>query len=164
MVKQEVQSLVGSGTVKATTMDQVTSSTADGRQVEIIPVKLIYPQGPEWKTKNEDSCPWQLQRGNYSQAVSSSNTSTGGIDVISLRTLLAAGSQRQCSIGSLDVKSVAPFRSASSRCTLIKPPQLAVSLGGGPAWNSVGSYWCALWIGRVAWGLDGLSGSATGSH
>jgi hypothetical protein len=61
VVKQEVQSLVGSGTVKATTMDQVTSSTADGRQVEIIPVKLIYPQGPEWKTKNEDSCPWQLQ-------------------------------------------------------------------------------------------------------
>ena len=65
--------------------------------------------------------------GNYSQAVSFSDTSSGGIDAVSLRTLLAAGSQRQCSIGSLDVKSVAPFRSASSRCALIKPPQLAVT-------------------------------------
>ena len=160
VVKQEVQSLVGSGTVKATTMDQVTSSTADGRQMEIIPVKLICTR----KAPNGRRKARIVARGNYSQAVSSSNTSTGGIDVISLRTLLAAGSQRQCSIGSPDVKSVAPFRSASSRCTLIKPPQLAVSLGGGPTWNSVGSYWCALWIGRVAWGLDGLSGSATGSH
>ena len=90
VVKQEVQSLVGSGTVKATTMDQVTSSTADGRQVEIIPVKLICTR----KAPNGRRKARIVARGNYSQAVSSSNTSTGGIDVISLRTLLAAGSQR----------------------------------------------------------------------
>ena len=110
----------------------------------------MHSQSSEWKAKSDDVCLY------YSQAVSSSDTSTGGIDAVSLRTLLAVGSQRQWSLGSLDVKSAflkAPRRSASSQCTLIKPPQMVVSLGVAPhgtLWEVTG----ALRIGRVAWGLD----------
>ena len=53
------------------------------------------------------------------------------------------------------MKSVAPFRSASSRCTLIKPPQLAVSWGVVPH----GTLWG---VAGVLYGLAESPGDWTG--
>eukprot|EP00435_Cladocopium_sp_Y103_P050026 s1483_g15.t1 len=126
VVRQEVQSLESTGTVKQTTLAAATGQ--DQRPVEVIPGKLICARkAPSGRRKARI-----VACGNYSQAVSSSETSTGGVDAVSLRTVLAIGSQHRWAVGSLDVKSAflkAPRRATTSRSTLIRPPQLAVSLG-----------------------------------
>ena len=76
--------------------------------------------------------------GNYSSAAATVETSTGGLDAVSLRVLIAMAAQQDWSVGTTDVKRAflqAPRR-AAHRTTRVRPPGLAVAY---VRWKVVGA-------------------------
>ena len=125
VIMDEIVSLESTETIEPLTGDQVNQLEGE---VEHIPGKLICSRkAPDGRRKARI-----VGCGNYSSVAATVETSTGGLDAVSLRVLVALASQERWTIGTTDVKSAflqAPRRAAAHRTTLVRPPGLAVALG-----------------------------------
>ena len=128
VVQKEINDLLGSKTLYPVSPQELKRLQESGEVLETIPGKLICSRkAPDGKRKARI-----VACGNFSNAGVSVETSTGGLDAVALRTLLAVAAQRDYAIGVIDVQKAflqAPRRATKEKTTLVRPPNLAVALG-----------------------------------
>ena len=128
VVQKEINDLLGSKTLYPVSPQELKRLQESGEVLETIPGKLICSRkAPDGKRKARI-----VACGNFSNAGVSVETSTGGLDAVALRTILAVAAQRDYAIGVIDVQKAflqAPRRATKEKTTLVRPPNLAVALG-----------------------------------
>ena len=140
-IQGEIKALMDTSTLREVSPDEVRKLHETGAHVELIPGKLICTR----KAPNGRRRARIVGCGNFGTPDGTVSTSTGGLDSISLRTMLMLASQSSWSVGSIDVKSAflqAPKRSRAFRTTLVRPPKLVTQLGlikGGTWWEATGA-------------------------
>ena len=141
VVQSEVDSLMSTQTLCDVTPEEVKQIYESGVHVEQIPSKLLCSRkaGAGRRKARIVGC------GNFGTPDDSVSVSTGGLDSVTFRLLMAVASQRNWAVGSTDIKCAflnAPKRSQAHRVTLVRPPRMLVQLGVVPEhhlWQATGA-------------------------